>query len=122
MKLNQVYQALDGHVVEVTTMRELSLGRPKCDHGRLNRGFISQSFLKLLRDLDYLPLNRGWPLNIGGRLDENSTVRSLKELQKRVATETNYKEHLHPNCYSKNGKNQSMNQFLKLEINFNAFD
>lgn len=87
-----------------------------------NRGFISQSFLKLPRDLDYLPLNRGWPLNIGGRLDQNSTVRSLKELQKRVATETNYKEHLHPNCYSKNGKNQSMNQFLKLEINFNAFD
>ena len=88
-------------------MRELSLGRPKGAHGRLNRGFISQSFLKLFRYLDYWPLNGGWPLNIDGRLDENSTARSLKELQKGVATQTNCKEHLHPICYSKNGKRQN---------------
>ena len=47
---------------------------------------------------------------------------ALRNCKREFATETNYKEHLRPNCYSKNGKNQSMNQFLKLEIKFNAFD
>ena len=29
IKLNKVYQALDGRLIKVTTMEELSLGRPK---------------------------------------------------------------------------------------------
>ena len=46
-------------------MGELSLGRPKGDHGRLIGGLISHSFLHLFRDFDYRPLNCGWPLNGG---------------------------------------------------------
>ena len=32
---NLVYQALDGHLIEVTTMGELSLGRPRSGRGSL---------------------------------------------------------------------------------------
>ena len=42
MKLNQVYQALDGLLLEVTTTGELSLGRGK--RWPLNRGLIPHSF------------------------------------------------------------------------------
>ena len=54
-----MYKALDGRLIEVTTMGELSLGRPKGDHGRLIGGLISHSFLHLFRDFDYRPLNGG---------------------------------------------------------------
>ena len=46
-------------------MAELSLGRPKGDHGRLIGGLISHSFLHFFRDFDNRPLNSGWPLNGG---------------------------------------------------------
>ena len=42
MKLNQVYQALDGLLLEVTTTGELSLGRGK--RWPLNKGLIPHSF------------------------------------------------------------------------------
>ena len=59
MKRNKVYKALDGRLIEVTTMGELSLGRPKGGGGRLIGGLISHSFLHLFRDFDYRPLNGG---------------------------------------------------------------
>ena len=45
MKRNKVYKALDSRLIEVTTMGELSLGRPKGGGGRLIGGLISHSFL-----------------------------------------------------------------------------
>ena len=62
-----MYQVLDGCLIEVKTMGELSLGRSKgtkkCSQ-LLDRGSISHSFLQLFRDIDYCwLLNRGWLLN-----------------------------------------------------------
>ena len=57
-----MYQALDGRLIQVTTIGEPSLGQPKWP---FIRGLSSHSFLQLFRDFDYRPLNRGWPLNGG---------------------------------------------------------
>ena len=57
-------------------MEELSLGWPIGGHrhGHLNRGLNSHSFLKLIWDLDFWPLNRGKPLNRGWSPNGDSTV------------------------------------------------
>ena len=62
IKPNLVCQVLVGRLMEVTTINN---GKTLVGTARwpLNRGLISHSFLQLLRNFDYWPLNRGWPLN-----------------------------------------------------------
>ena len=61
-KANKVYQVLDGCLIEVTTIGELSLGRQKrwlqpLNKGGGYRGLICHSLLQLLGDFDNWPLN-----------------------------------------------------------------
>ena len=59
-----MYQTLDGHLIEVTTMGELSSGRLKAAVH-----LISHFFPQLLQDFDYWPLKRGWSLNGGSSVN-----------------------------------------------------
>ena len=53
-----MHQVLDGRLIEVTTVVELSLG------GRKGGSLIYNSFLQLFQDLGYLLLNREWRLTV----------------------------------------------------------
>jgi len=72
IKPNSVYQALDGCLIEMTTMGTL-VGMAKWWLHLLNRGLVSHSFLKIFQDFDYRPLCRGlgWLLNGGSTVLQN---------------------------------------------------
>ena len=72
-----MYQALDGGLKSGDKNGRTLVGmanRWPWPSWPLNRGLNSHSFLKLFWDLDFWPLNRGYPLNRGWSPNGDSTV------------------------------------------------